>query len=135
MVRFQGINKYRKTSATTKQALNKYFSLFLFCHSVKYYKFVFLQFIFTFYSFMIFILFFRNNVLFLKKKKKNKCLMPVRLHLKSLLDERKKHQKPYSPNCNTEEIEYYHWLYFCLVVQLVLIEVLFKDGYLKSVKF
>lgn len=38
---------------------------------------------------MVFILFFRNNVLLLKRKKENKCFMPVRLHLKSLLDERK----------------------------------------------
>ena len=60
--------------------------------------------------------------------------MPVRLHLKSLLVERKN-----TKNCihqiATEEIEYSHWLYFCLLVQLVLIEALFKKGYKKSVKF
>lgn len=57
--------------------------------------------------------------------------MPVRLHLKSLLVEHKNriHQ------IATEEIEYSHWLYFCLVVQLVLIKALFKKGYKKSVKF
>ena len=32
----------------------------------------------------------------------------------------------------TEEIKYSHWLYFCLVVQLVLIEALFKEGYKKK---
>ena len=35
----------------------------------------------------------------------------------------------------TEEKEYSHRLYFCLVVQLVLIEVHFKYSYKKSVKF
>ena len=47
MVRFQEINKYRdrETSTTTKQTLNRYFSLFLLCHPGKYYKVVFLHFI------------------------------------------------------------------------------------------
>lgn len=54
--------------------------------------------------------------------------MPVRLHLKSLLVEHK-NTKNRIHQIATEEIEYSHWLYFCLVVQLVLIEALFKKGY------
>lgn len=70
----------------------------------------------------------------LKKRNENKCLMPVRLHLKSLLVEHK-NTKNRIHQIATEEIEYSHWLYFCLVVQLVLIKALFKKGFKKSVKF
>lgn len=121
---FQGIYQYRETSAATKQTLNRYFSLFLLCHPVKYYKVVFLQFIFTFYSFIVFILFSEITYYCWRRKKKTSVLCRSDC-IWSLSWMSAKHQKPYSPNCNRGK------RIFCLVVQLVLMEVLFKYGYKK----